>query len=1086
MDPVFAQGLHDLLTQTANTQDTNQLKVVTTSLTKNYYKNPACISALASIIASSPDQAVRQLAAVELRKRVIGNDGNLWTSLDQHQREEIKIKLPEAIIIEPSNPVRHATARAIAAIASIEVPASNWSNLLPSIQQICVSPEARVREVGSFLLYSVLEGIVESFQTFLTNLLQVLSTLMQDPESKEVRLNAVRAFGVIAQYIDVADKPELNMCQSMLPSFIQVIGQCVESGDEPAARTVFDVLETLLILEVPILSKSVPELVQFLLHCGSSRNYESDLRVLALNALNWTIQYKKSKVQAAQLGPVILEGLMPITTEAEPEDSDDDAPSRSALRIIDGLSTNLPPSQVFPALRTQIQNYFTLPDPAFRRGAMLALGVAVEGCSEYMTPLMGQVWPIIEAGFIDPDATVRKATCTAVTCLCEWLEEQCAAMHSVLVPAIMGLIQDPVAQRAACGALDAILEVMHDVIDQYLPLIMERLGTLLDTAPLSIKAVVTGAIGSAAHAAKTDFMPYFQPTMSHVQHFLVLTGEGEEIELRGITMDAIGTFAEAVGSDAFRPYFPEMMKHAFQGLQIGSARLRECSFLFFGVMARVFGEEFAPYLDQVVPALLQSCKQEEYSDDATAASLGVSDEKATAFNAGTSASNAITILDTDANGNPEIDLDDEEVDINKLLDVNSAVAVEKEIAADTIGTLFAATKSHFLPFVEPCTMELIELLAHYYEGIRKSAIDSLLEIIRTFYDLSNPAEWQAGLSAPTPLDQNVQKLIEHVMGPILQMYETEDNKSVASSLCVGLAETINKIGPAFLQRDLDTLSNMAIQILEQKAFCQQDPDQDEDEEAPEDQAEYDSVLISSAGDLVAALANALGRDFAQAFARFVSLISKYYSKNRSLSDRSAAIGCLAEIIAGMKNAITPHTGPLLALFHTALGDPEAEVKSNAAFALGLLVENSEQDLSAEYLPLLGALRPLFDVPEGGSPPQYNARDNACGAVSRLIVRNINALPLEQVLPVLLQALPLKNDFLENRPVFRAIFHLYQTNDGALEPYTDHLLRVFAYVLNPENGDQVSEDIRAQLLQLVQGLNGRFPAQVQSAGLGPYL
>ena len=67
-----------------------------------------------------------------------------------------------------------------------------------------------------------------------------------------------------------------------------------------------------------------------------------------------------------------------------------------------------------------------------------------------------------------------------------------------------------------------------------------------------------------------------------------------------------------------------------------------------------------------------------------------------------------------------------------------------------------------------------------------------------------------------------------------------------------------------------------MQVLEQKALCQQDPDQDETEEAPEDSAEYDSVLISTAGDLVAALANALGADFVQAFNTFFPLISKYY------------------------------------------------------------------------------------------------------------------------------------------------------------------------------------------------------------------
>lgn len=75
---------------------------------------------------------------------------------------------------------------------------------------------------------------------------------------------------------------------------------------------------------------------------------------------------------------------------------------------------------------------------------------------------------------------------------------------------------------------------------------------------------------------------------------------------------------------------------------------------------------------------------------------------------------------------------------------------------------------------------------------------------------------------------------------------------------------------------------MALQVLGQKAFCQQDPDQDDDEEAPEDQAEYDGVLISSAGDLVGALANALGPDFAQAFGAFYPLIIKYTVSEVSL------------------------------------------------------------------------------------------------------------------------------------------------------------------------------------------------------------
>jgi hypothetical protein len=42
--------------------------------------------------------------------------------------------------------------------------------------------------------------------------------------------------------------------------------------------------------EAPLLGRHVPELVQFLIQCGGNRAFDDEQRVLALNALNWTIQ----------------------------------------------------------------------------------------------------------------------------------------------------------------------------------------------------------------------------------------------------------------------------------------------------------------------------------------------------------------------------------------------------------------------------------------------------------------------------------------------------------------------------------------------------------------------------------------------------------------------------------------------------------------------------------------------------------------------------------------------------------------------------------------------------------------------------
>jgi len=188
----------------------------------------------------------------------------------------------------------------------------------------------------------------------------------------------------------------------------------------------------------------------------------------------------------------------------------------------------------------------------------------------------------------------------------------------------------------------------------------------------------------------------------------------------------------------------------------------------------------------------------------------------------------------------------------------------------------------------------------------------------------------------------------------------------------------------------------------------------------------------------------------------------------------------------MQSSITPSTQPLLELFYRALSDPESEVQSNAAFAAGLLVEHSEIDLSPQYLPLLAALRPLFNVAPDAPTATANARDNAAGAVARLIIRNTSAVPLDQVLPVFIENLPLKHDFLENRPVFRAMFHLFRTNAASLHPHMDRLLAVFAHVLDPNGPDQVGDEIRAELIALVSALNAENPAKVQAAGLAIYL
>lgn len=70
---------------------------------------------------------------------------------------------------------------------------------------------------------------------------------------------------------------------------IVLVKDRLDSGSKTSARQLLDVFDTFLILEAPILSKYIPQLVELFLQCGANREYDDELRIMALNALQWTV-----------------------------------------------------------------------------------------------------------------------------------------------------------------------------------------------------------------------------------------------------------------------------------------------------------------------------------------------------------------------------------------------------------------------------------------------------------------------------------------------------------------------------------------------------------------------------------------------------------------------------------------------------------------------------------------------------------------------------------------------------------------------------------------------------------------------------
>ena len=229
--------------------------------------------------------------------------------------------------------------------------------------------------------------------------------------------------------------------------------------------------------------------------------------------------------------------------------------------------------------------------------------------------------------------------------------------------------------------------------------------------------------------------------------------------------------------------------------------------------------------------------------------------------------------------------------------------------------------------------------------------------------------------------------------------------------------------------------------------------------------EFEWLVVDSAMDVVSGLAAALGPSFGELWKIFDKHVMRYAAGSESL-ERASACGVLAEVITGMGEAVSPYTSVIMNVLLKRLSDEDPQTKSNAAYAVGRLVEKSEDTttVTKAYPSIMQKLEPLLQIEEG------RCMDNAAGCVARLILAHKDRVPVPEVLPALVNSgvLPLKEDYQENEPVWKMIISLYREQDATVQKLTPQLAPMMLSVLgDPE--DQLTDEVRIGLNALVEHL-----------------
>ncbi|KAK7422496.1 hypothetical protein QQZ08_009486 [Neonectria magnoliae] len=1070
------------LLQGSQVPNTEQVKAVTADLQKNFYSKPESLLALIEISLTHGDAGVRQLASVQALRLVV----KYWEKTPADQRQLARTHLLDGALKESAAPVRHSLARLVAGIVSSDMEQGEGEDFLKQLLPLNNSDNVVAREVGSFLLYAMLEEDPTHFSDHTHQLLELFQTRIEDPQSKEVRVNIVRAIGAILMIVEPDEDPKaVKAMQSFVPSLVNILKASVEAEDEESYKIVFEVFHSYIAYDSALLALHLRDLLQFMIELAANTNAEDDARSQALAFLIQCVRYRRMKIQSMKdMAAQLMVKAMHIVTELDSEDEEDMSPARTAISLIDTLANEMPPRQAIIPLLEQFPSFATHQNPQFRMAAMLALGNAAEGAPDFISTQLQPLLPTIIALLCDSETQVRHASLVGLIHLAEEMADEMSSHHEQIITAVLKNLEAASSAgsdkknvsiiRCACGALDTFGDgIDTKIMAQYGPSLIGPMVRLLDHEDYGVKAAAASAIGAIASSMEKSFEPFFKDVMTSLGTFVTIKDSEEAMELRSSTCDSLGRIAMAVGPEAFQPYVINLMQASEEALHLDNPRLKETSFILWSSLSKVYHEQFDHFLAGVFKGLFDSLELEEEELEIPGIDASqLQDGHIVVGGKRVKVKSPDTEDDlTIATGGDDVDDWDDIEDLEDLGAV-TAVALEQEIALDVLGDVISnsCNSTNLETYVEQTIEKVSPFAEHTYEGCRKTAISTLWRTYARVFQVWEEGagvKWEPGMppkhTPPTSLISMGQALQKATMG----IWSEDSERSVITDINRNVAATLKACGPAVLvakESMLEEVVTVVSLIITRSHPCQQDlGDEEEEQDVDEGSSEYDWLVIDTALDVVVGLAAALGTSFGELWKVFEKPILKLASSTEDLH-RSTAVGTIAEVTKYTGEAITPFTESLGQALVRRLTDPDPLAKSNAAYAVGLVVLNSSD--TAKTFPLYPTLweklEPLLTVNE------MRMTDNVAGSLCRMMTKNPDVGFVAQALPAVVNVLPLSEDFEENAPIYQCIYKLYENSNSTVERLTPQLINIFEKVLSPPE-EQLEQDTREILQRTVQVL-----------------
>eukprot|EP01084_Bolivina_argentea_P301763 520687_1 len=940
---------------------------------------------LSQCIAQSKDCDVRSFCAV-LLKRNLGIFDETFFKLPIHSQNKIKQTLLTQIECEQNLNVSTQIAESVSHLMCLILQNKNvqWKELMPSLFKLSSSDIPHKRAA----FYTAIDKLACNALDILrcSNMEQLRDILISGLRDKTdiVRESALGA--VVALLCSLTDNQELNFFMNLVPLLFNNINS--NMSDKAICNTCQS-LQTLAENQPNFFVHSMQPIVECLVAVSTSKGntLQWDTRKLSMHLLLTLLNYHSNQIHNNLLDvgkkviPLLFNFLSTFDENLEWNTPQDDAEQINYLFGAEMLPlvVSIFGADIFLNVTKPLFDAGFSADNADWKQRLIALKtveVTLEGAVEHYEQELNYIVQSTGQSLSCGNHYVQYAALSVIKQLSVILGDDKSIFLMPFADPIMNALGVMLRNASShhrcvliqvCDALAhfAYMDEENEVITKYASSVLKGLFGLLKSNDNLIASYALKAISVITSVIQEDFAEFYPDLMKYLKDLLRSIYDGQVADesglLRGRCMECIGGMVLVVSVETCRADAHDMIKYLlpFQAQEEANASSESYTYMMalFASIAEALSTEFVPYLQHVMPPLLQCAQKQTMT-------VGLHNKEEEKENA----NNGIVV---------------EQFGGIKF-QVNTADLNEKSIAIQQFPRYAVCLEGELLQFVKPISQVLIPIIKTraLSSEVRRHAFETFTPLVNCL---------KCGLVkknlSQSEVDKWCSEFAEELLLPLIDGMNVSDEVDEFSLICKTVQELLDYVDCG-LFKNASIISDITEQIRTAMDERQTRRMLNEEESLDMIDAEVEEDVEADLADTIVDLVTKLVRKFG---GKYVAIFDKYCGKMCTdlLSDSAIeadlilALSMLTEVMNHGGQCANQKYGACVLAFSQRLScNVSAPIRQSICYAIGICA--ATKALNANHVPKwLELLKGVVDAHDSRSEDNQNATENAISAIAKI-------------------------------------------------------------------------------------------------------